>query len=554
MKYARPHNTTTNPNWFNATDAQSLVPILDRDSQQADRFVTLAGKFTMTQGPEAGKRLEACWLPWQRDALKASFQARESLWVLGKGSGKSVSVAAFALGFVMLSAIENINTRALIAVVAPTIGGARIVFEHILEAVLADEELRTQFRTNAQARSLTHESSGIVIQILTADMKSAVGKRPVLLILDETHELATINAVSAVVHQLRLGGANWGRAFKVLSISTMPILPPQGEFKRQLAYAKAVRGGEIDDPDFLPLLFVFPMTERPDLDPLDPNQWWRGMPSLRTADQPGTMDATELQRELKQAGDADDVESFALTLSQRLGIERNETDNAESILHSHWAKCEAVTPAGPYDFCAIGIDAGGMDDPMAVCVACRPTNNKRALDLRVTQVVTKTGYDRAHTTLQETYDEAVERGTLHIFDTSEAAQSAVFDLVKQAHPDVAGGDEHGITGFAQAFRDATGKAFTSVPQNWQMAAALASLEGRLLDGAVRHSHCPLLMANVENLLIVESASGNRHLKKRDNRLSGQGFSKIDGIISCINAVHLLDEHGARAFDVSSMIG
>ncbi|MEP2532957.1 hypothetical protein [Shimia sp.] len=554
MRYFRPHNTTANPNWFNATDAQSLVPVLDRDSKLAERFVTLSGKFRLTQGSEAGQRLEDCWLPWQRDALKASFQARESLWVLGKGSGKSVSVAAFDLGFVMLSAIESINTRGLVAVVAPTIGGARIVFEHILEAVLADEELRTQFRTNAQARSLTHEASGITIQILTCDMKSAVGKRPVLLILDETHELAQINQASAVVHQLRLGGANWGRAFKVLSISTMPILPPQGEFKRQLAYAKAVRSGEIDDPDFLPLLFQFPMTERPDIDPLGPNQWWRGMPSLRTADQPGTMDASELERELKQAGDADDVESFALTLSQRLGIERNETDLAESILHSHWAKCEAVAPAGPYDFCAIGIDAGGSDDPMAVAVARRPTNNKRALDLWVTQFLTQTGYDRAHSTMQETYDEAIERDTLHIFETSEAAQAAVFDLVKQARPDVAGGDEHGITGFAQAFREETGKAFTSVPQNWQMAAALASLEGRLLDGAVRHSHCPLLMANVENLLIVESASGNRHLKKRDNRLSGQGYAKIDGIIAVVNSAHLMDEHGRWAFEVGRYIG
>ena len=69
-----------------------------------------------------------------------------------------------------------------------------------------------------------------------------------------------------------------------------------------------------------------------------------------------------------------------------------------------------------------------------------------------------------------------------------------------------------------------------------------------------HNHCPLLMTNVENLLIEELPTGNRRLKKRDNRLSGQGFAKIDGIIAAINATQLMDEHGSKAWDVNRMIG
>ncbi len=552
-EYIRP-TSTSNPDWMHATDAEGLVPVLEQDAALADRFVTLCGKFMLTQGPEAGRRLEECWLPWQRDAMRASFQTRESLWVLGKGSGKSVSVSAFAIGYVILSAIRGVNTRGLVAIAAPTIPSARIVFEHIEQAILADEELRPMFRSNAQARSLTHEASGIVIQVLPVDMKAAVGRRPILLIIDELHEVAQLSAATAVVNQFRLGGASWGRDFKVMSISTMPILPPVGEFKRQLSYARSVRDGEITDPDFLPLLFTFPLKERPDLDPLDPAQWWRGMPSLRTVSQPGTMDAAELERELKQAGDADDLETFALTLSQRLGIERSDSDaNAESVLHARWAGCERPQQ-GRHDYCAIGIDAGGVDDPMACCIARRPAGSKRALDLTVHQFLTQSGYDRAPRNLRDTYDEAVASGTLHLFDTSEEAQAAVFAMVKQAQPDIYGGDEHGITGFATTAYDAVGRRFTSVPQNWQMSAALASLEGRLLDGAVRHNHCPLLMSNVENLLIEETPTGNRRLKKRDNRLSGQGYAKIDGIIACINAVSLLDEHGARAWDAAAFIG
>ncbi|WP_412554509.1 terminase TerL endonuclease subunit [Shimia sp. MIT1388] len=552
-KYIRP-TTTANPLWMHAPDAQSLVPVLLQNAELADKFIHLCGKFRMTQGQVAGLRLEECWLPWQKDALRASFQVRNSLWILGKGSGKSVSIAAFALGFVMLSANLKINTRGLVAVVAPTIQTARIVFDHVLEAVLSDEELRPMFRTNAQSRSLIHDATGMTIQILSCDMQSAVGKRPNVLILDETHELANISAAPAVVHQLRLGGANWGSSFKMLSISTMPVLAPKGEFKRQLNYAKSVRDGTIKDDDFLPLLFTFPMSERPDLDPLDHNHWWRGMPSLRTDFQQGTMDADELRRELAEASESDDLESFSLTLSQRLGIERNENlENAETVLHAEWKNCAKGTPVQT-SYCAVGVDAGGVDDPMAVAIARRPQGNAQALQFHIHQFLTTAGFERATSSMQEVYEEAQASKTLHIFDRVEQCDDAVFDLITQAQPDHVGGDEHGRAGFTARLREVTGREFISVPQNWQLSAALASLESRLLDGAIQHNGCPLVASNVENLLVEELASGNRRLKKRDNLLSGQGYMKIDGIIAAINAVSIVDNYGSQAFDPYALIG
>ncbi|MEP3329118.1 hypothetical protein [Sedimentitalea sp.] len=210
-----------------------------------------------------------------------------------------MTVAAVALGYVMLSALRGINTRGQIVIMAANIEGARIVFQHIQEAILADDGLRPLFKSNVTAKSLTHESTGITIQIISCSMKNAVGRRPVLLLLDELHEMAQLSEATAAVNQLRQGGANWGRDFKCVAISTMPIAAPAGEFKRQIAYARGVRDGKLLDPEFLPLLYIFPLAERPYLDLLDPGEWWRGMPSLRTAQQPGTMDATELKRELR---------------------------------------------------------------------------------------------------------------------------------------------------------------------------------------------------------------------------------------------------------------
>ncbi len=152
-----------------------------------------------------------------------------------------MKMGAYALGYVMLSAMLRINTRGQVVIMAANIEGAKIVFGHILESILADDELRPLFRSNAQSKSLTHITSGIVIQIISCSMRNAVGRRPVLLILDELHEMAQLSDATAAINQLRQGGANWGRDFKVLAITTMSIEPPQGEFKRQLGMPHLTR-------------------------------------------------------------------------------------------------------------------------------------------------------------------------------------------------------------------------------------------------------------------------------------------------------------------------
>jgi hypothetical protein len=71
-----------------------LIPRLDADANLADRFVKLCCKFTLTQGAAAGKRFEDVILPWQHRMLHSSFQCRETFLVVGKGSGKTVGIAA----------------------------------------------------------------------------------------------------------------------------------------------------------------------------------------------------------------------------------------------------------------------------------------------------------------------------------------------------------------------------------------------------------------------------------------------------------------------------
>jgi phage terminase large subunit-like protein len=537
-----------------------MVPTLTNDAEQAERFLRLAGEFVLTQGSAgvAGRRLKEVWLPWQPAALKAMFQARESFLLLGKGSGKSTLCAAYAIAAVMLAALDGRNYRSQVVIVASSIATARIVFDHVQMCILSDDELRPMWKSNVQAKSITHVASGIEIRVISCSLASCVGLRPLLIIVDELHEVSFIADSTAAIQQLRAGSANWGNDAKVISISTAPPQDAVGEYARLLDYARGVRDGRIDDPSFLPLLYEFPLLQRPDLSPDDPAQWWRGMPSLSSPSQPGTMSPDEMAREIRMALDGDNKQQYSLVLSQRLGIPADLRDStAETIFRARWPGCPHLTEAVPtHGTIVIGIDPGGLDDPFGCATIW--VGEDRTLNVVSEQHIVETGYRRAPDFLKHEYDLAIAAGTLKVHKTTDELEKAVINYCIRISQNnrgstFCGGDQHGRAGFAARFQTEGGMTFRAVPQSWQLGSALRSLEGRLDDGMVRHIHDPLMAFNVRSLKVEETANGNLRLGKRDAASSGQGSLKIDGAIALINAVFMLDEAQVTTANVSWMI-
>lgn len=550
----QPLDTTSNPDWFNATQALDLVPHFTDNEKETEAFINLCGLFMLTQGKEAGKRFAEVWLPWQKAALRAMFQRRESFLVLGKGSGKTVMVSAFVLGYVIYSALKKINTRGLVLVMGSSVSTANIAWEHILQAILADEDLKPLFKSNVQSRTLTHIGSGIAITCISPALEQTVGRRPILYLQDETHEFSKIRDSVAMANQVRQGGRNNGDLFKVINISTMPIEAPVGEMSRLMEYGQKVRDGKIVDPDFLPLLFTYPVKERPDLDYTDQATWWRGMPSLTHGNQKGTMDANELAMELETAAKAEDSESLSLILSQRLGIARNLlSDHAESILHSKWAEMgktdEAISLTSSI---AIGIDVGGIDDPLALTTITKAGNG--GLNIWVRQYLTQSGYDRAKDSTKAVYNKAVKNKTLEIFPNTEDLDRAVFTYclnISRNSSDfpVFGGDMYGRGGFKEQFEDTVAE-FIPVPQKgYILDAVMSNLESLIDNNQIRHNHCPLMAFNVANLAIEFTEYGARRFKKKEAGLSGSSHLKVDGVFSTLDAVELITKK--KEFDITS---
>ena len=77
--FKRPHGTTANPDWANATCPTDFVPTTDDKHGRGKRMVQMVGAFKLTQGQYAGRRLgDGVLLPWQTDLVRYIFGETDS--------------------------------------------------------------------------------------------------------------------------------------------------------------------------------------------------------------------------------------------------------------------------------------------------------------------------------------------------------------------------------------------------------------------------------------------------------------------------------------------
>jgi phage terminase large subunit-like protein len=354
-KFKRPHGTTANPNWASASKPTDLIPTTDDPHGRGARMVKLCGAYTITQGALHGQRFGDIMLPWQRDLIRYTFGHTDPSGhrvvqrvglIIGKGSGKSILLAALALGVVKDSHQRNVNQRGLVLIVAAGLASAGVVFQAIHASVLSDEHLNGEFKSYTARRALVHGPTGIEIRVVPPDLCAAVGLRPVLLLIDEVHQAAVDSKdFSTVIDQLRRGMGNAGAEALEIAVTTAPAERSVGFYADWSRSMRAIRDGKAKDDSTLPVLYVWP-TAREDLDLEDETQWWRGMPSLiMEAGEPGTMDASMLRKELAQAQQDEGGKSLELLLSQRMGIEPEERRTSQKAgLAGMWAGAPTAPP------------------------------------------------------------------------------------------------------------------------------------------------------------------------------------------------------------------
>ena len=341
-------------------------------------------------------------------------------------------------------------------------------------------------------------------------MSSAVGRRCVALLVDEIFIAAKENKdFSAVVDQLRKGGGNFGDDFLHFSITTAPTAKSEGYYTQWLAKMRAVRDAKIEDASVLPALFEFPHDDTSvEID--DPQQWWRGMPSLRTELNPiGTMDIEQLQRELDEA--VQDAEltggnSLELLLSQRLGIEPDErkggglTDLAETWVDNIVTTIPPASLADEGTVLAVGYDpSSGLQDPFAVVLLLK-TDNGYYCESR--QFLAQSGYDKAPERIRLIYDEAIACGELTIHEDALAIERAVFLFTSErasmpaSGKVIRGGDAAGLAGFKERFEERYSD-YEAIAQGWMLMQSFERASALSSGTKLQHTGQPLLTENIQ---------------------------------------------------------
>jgi len=536
---------TSNPKWYEATKAEEIIAT-PPESAEGDELLHYCGLLPITQGPVAGgdTRLKDVILPWQERLILWLPSVDEVAIKMGKGSGKSLLLSAIALGHAAKWHFEGSHPRGLIVILAPNVPTGKIIFDHIHLGAIADPNLKPLVKTNVIDRTLSFEGSGIKIQILPPDLSRTVGLRPNILLVDEVHECAKVRSFPEAYDQIVRGGRN-NPDFKILSITTAPPGEPGPFYTEWLYKARKVRDAEISNDRFLPALFEYPTTQRPDLNPEDQSAWFFGMPSLITEpDGKGTMDAAALQRELEESlqhSDVDGGSSLGYLLSQRLGIEYDDrAGGSKSVLQDHWPKCAIDLPlqrgSNPSVYAALDPSAG-LGDPFALIYLWEFEDR---LHCYSQQYLTREAYDRAVPKLKAIYDQAVKAGELHLKDNADQILDAVFAELSAAYQEhnsmVIGGDSAGLADFGNRYAQQDLPRYVSVPQSWKLAASYYFVEGQIHAGKFRHYNQPLLNYNAQNIRL----NGNR-FDKADATSGGVGNSKIDGFMGLLSAVHLRDE-------------
>jgi phage terminase large subunit-like protein len=191
-------------------------------------MVELVGLPVVTQGDVAGKtfgqvadayQLAIVRKIWGDLNAKQRRAIRKVFLKVGKGNGKTTTAAFIALAHCMNLAMSGRGTRGLIQILSATIPAADLCFQHILSAVQADDELARQFKSSVAKRQIEHVSSGIKIEVSPARLDATVGRRPIMLLVDELHLCAIeCRQFAQVLDQARKGGANWGDDFLEVAI------------------------------------------------------------------------------------------------------------------------------------------------------------------------------------------------------------------------------------------------------------------------------------------------------------------------------------------------
>lgn len=575
------------PDWQERlTSGRSLVPDLPLDEEAARRAVET---FNNLRLPDVigNPRLGEAAGDWFRDIVAAVFgsvedgrrRAHEVFEMVPKKSSKTTNSAALMNTALLL----NTTPMADFLLIGPTQIISERAFEQAAGMIRADREgyLQKRFQIQDHVKTIRDRVTDAKLRVRTFSPDILTGVIPHGVLIDELHLLGAVHYAEKVIRQIRGGLASKPATRFLVFITTQSDSPPAGVFKKELAVARAIRDGKITGAHvgMLPVLYEFPeaMQRAKDKPWLDPKTWPMVMPNLGLSIQ--LRDLIDDFENEKEKGE----ESVRLWASQHLNIEIGLAMHGDRWAGvDHWeASAEpGLTLESLLERCevaVVGIDGGGRDDLLGVCVAGREKKTKRwlfwfrafcyasvlddrkdiaprLLDFEREGSLVIFGRDAATCSFAQpgesnwAEDDADEGGleggdpSPLRFDEDIMAAIEIVRIVRDSgllpEKDAVGLDPECVADYVDALADleltiGTGGQVRGVAQGYRLNSAIVGMGRKLANGSLRHDGSDLMNWCV----------GNAKAEQRGNALvitkQVSGKAKIDPLVAGFDAFTLL---------------
>ena len=497
---------------------------------------------------------------WVYDFVGAVFGAydpgnkrrfiKEFFLLISKKNSKST----LAAGIMMTALILNDRQSCELAIVAPTKEVANNSFNPIHDMIRADSDLSAMFNVSSHTKTITHRGTNATLKVIAAENDSLAGLKATYILIDELWVFGKRQGASSMLREAKGGLASRPEGF-VIQLTTMSNESPAGVMKEKLDYARDVRDGVVDDPEFLGVVYEFPQAMLENDEHLKPENWYITNPNLGAS-----VDESWLLGEFKKAKVAPDKSTLQDFLAKHLNVEIGI-----SLRANRWAGAEFWDKAGgdftldelieKSEVITMGGDGGGLDDLLGGAVMGRlPIIIGEEID-EITQQrrPIKPWWLWTHAWChpialerrkqdEPRYRDFEADGDLTIVqhvgqDTAEFADLAL-RLYESGKLNRIGLDPLQI---GELVDDLIAVGIPSdiivaVPQGYKISGYQKTAERKIASGDMVHCNQPLMGWCVGNARVVVKGSGSM-LSKGE---SGNG--KIDPVIAMTNAVALMSEN------------
>jgi phage terminase large subunit-like protein len=541
-----PDWTTALPDWERRiTAGESLLPCGPLFERQANLGLETFAKLRAVDVP-GSPTLGDISRPWLRDLVRVIFGAydedagrqliREVFLLIPKKNGKSTDAA----GIILTALLLNWRQSAEMGILAPTIEVANNAWRPARDAIKADPGLSKLLHVQDHIRTITHRRTGATLQVVAADSEAVAGKKWSVTLVDELWLFGKRPNADRMLLEATGGMASRPEGF-VMYLSTQSDEPPAGVFREKLRYARGVRDGRIKDPAFLPVLYELPASMSREA--REPRNFGLVNPNLGAS-----VDEEFLLREFRKAEEVgeDAVRGFlAKHLNLEIGL---------ALRSDRWAGADLWEDAGDdaftlesllarCDVVEVGIDGGGLDDLLGLCVLGREAStgvwvawfrawaHPIVLERRKSEAARLRDFER--------------QGDLVLVEAIGQDVAEVVEIVAQVHAagvlGKVGVDPAGIGAILDALQEIglSDDQIVGINQGWRLAGAIKTCERKLAAQELRHTGSALMAWCVSNARIEPRANATMITKQ------ASGTAKIDPLMALFNAAELLSRAPAQ---------